>query len=127
MVVPSFSSSVVFASSSLLSLRHPVCRPKLVTSRLCGVGRFSVRGVGGFGASPSSSAQFWLKCTMQGRRGLKSQIENAGEEGMGIRGWREEGGLTSKIENAGETCWPTTKSRLHSHSISLPLLQTLAP
>ena len=30
---------------------------------------------------------------------MKSQIDNAAEERMGIEGWREEGGLKSQLEN----------------------------
>ncbi len=65
---------------------------------------------------------------VDGGGGLKSQIENVGRgERIWRRGWRGERGLKSQIQNAGKTCWPTTLSLLRSHSISLPLLRTLAP
>ncbi len=34
--------------------------------------------------------------------GLKSQVENKGEAGIGRSGWREDGRLKSQIENSGE-------------------------
>ncbi len=37
------------------------------------------------------------------KEGLKSQIENAGEESMGRRMWRGENGFKSQIESVGRT------------------------
>ena len=39
---------------------------------------------------------------MREERGLKSQVENNEEAGIGRRGWREDGRLKSQIEKSGE-------------------------